>query len=205
MKKIVFSLILIFAVIGLIVLSDTVYADSLIQLPTEMVATVTSTPKGPTVTVRADLNLDQINVRSGPGAIYAKIGVLLKSQEAPAKGKSPKGEWYLIEYPGVPGGLAWVSADLVNLSPGSFLEVVEPPSTPTPNITSTIDPTLAAQFVVTLEASRMPTFTAPPPIVIPTFLEPTSSITDGLPLGLIIIGLFSLGVIIGFIALARGR
>jgi hypothetical protein len=203
MKKIGIYLAICFVLIGLMLLSDSVYADSLNQLPTELIATVTSTPKGPTVIVKLDY--DQINVRSGPGSIYAKIGILLKSQEVPALGKTAKGEWYMIEYPGVTGGIAWVSAELVTLSPGSFLEVVDPPSTPTPNMTSTIDPTLAAQFVVTLEASRLPTFTPPPALVIPTFTESTSGLPGGVPLGLVIISLFSLGALIGFIALARSR
>ena len=48
------------------------------------------------------------------------------------------------------------------------LPIVEPPPSPTPQYTATIDPTLAAQFVITIQPTRLPTFTEPAPIVIPT-------------------------------------
>lgn len=181
-----------------------VSASALAQIPTLDIATVTSTPSGPIATVMLDQ--DQINVRSGPGTSYAKIGVLLSGQQVPAKGRSVGSEWILIEYPGVTGGQGWIYAPLVNLTPGN-LPIVEPPPTPTPLYTMTIDPTLAAQFIVTAVPTRLPTFTEPPPLTIPTFQERggLTSITGGMPSGLIILSLAAVGLIIGLFTLAQGR
>lgn len=174
------------------------------QMPTSIVPTVTGTAVGATITVTTDQ--EQINVRSGPNVVYPKVGVLLAEQTAPAKGKSAGGDWILIEYPGVEGGMAWVYAPLVILSPGSVLPIVEPPPTPTPLYTTTIDPTLAAQFVITSVPTRLPTFTPAPPLKIPTY-EPISSGfgQGGLPTGLVIVILFSTGILLGIFSLVQSR
>jgi hypothetical protein len=174
------------------------------QMPTSEVPTVTGTAVGAMITVTIDQ--DQINVRSGPNVVYPKVGVLLAEQSAPAKGKSAGGDWIQIEYPGAEGGVAWVYAPLVILSPGSVLPIVEPPSTPTPLYTNTIDPTLASQFVFTSEPTRLPTFTPAPPLKIATY-EPQNTVfgQGGLPIGLVIIILFSLGAMIGLFSLVQNR
>lgn len=173
------------------------------QQQTPVIPTVTGTPIGPYIIVNADQ--DQINVRSGPGQLYPKVGVLLAGQQVPAKGRSPGNEWIYIVYPGIQGGMGWVWAPLVSLQ-GGELPVVEPPPTPTPLYTSTIDPTLAAQFVITLEPSRLPTFTPPGPLIIPTLPTETSSgVGSGIPIGLVIVGIGSLGILLGLISLLRGR
>ncbi len=175
------------------------------QAPTVDIPTVTGTPSGIMITVRADADQQQINVRSGPGTFYDKVGVLLVGQQAPAKGRSAGGEWILIEYPGVPSGIGWVYAPLVSLTPGE-LPIVEAPPTPTPLMTSTIDPTLAAQFIVTVAPTQLPTFTEPPPLSIPTFPpDPTSTITGGVPMGMIIVSLAAVGMIIGIYTLAQSH
>jgi hypothetical protein len=173
------------------------------QQPTVPIATVTSTPSGPIVTVRSDQEA-YINVRSGPGIFYEKIGVLLQGQQMPAKGRSVGGDWILIDYPGVPGGVAWVYAPFVNLTPGQ-LPIVEPPPTPTPLYTSTIDPTLAAQFIVTSMPTRLPTYTAPAPLNIPTYTAETQNSFPGIPMGMIIFVLIGLGIFIGLFSITRGR
>ena len=88
----------------------------------------------------------KINVRMGPSsAIYPIVGSLLRGATAPALGKSPGGDWIQIEYPGAPYDKGWVYSPLVQVSPqGGTLLVIEPPPTPVPPPTSTIDPTLAA-------------------------------------------------------------
>jgi hypothetical protein len=173
-------------------------------IPTAAIATVTGTPEGPVATVNADQ--DQINVRECPNATTcAKIGVLLAGQQVPAKGRSVGGEWIMIEYPGVPSGRAWVHSSLVTLSPG-FLPIIEPQDTPTPLVTSTIDPTLAAQFIVTAIPSRLPTFTPPSPLEIPTLIpETTQSNTAKVPMGMIITSLAVLGVFGALLSVIRGR
>ena len=174
------------------------------QQPTGVIPTVTSTPRGPYVIVNAlTANDTQINVRAGPNALTEKVGVLLIDQEANAIGRY--GDWIQIEYPGVPGGKAWVYGNLVTLFGGS-LPIVEPPPTSTPRVTQTIDPTLAAQFLITPNETRLPTFTEPPPLEIPTFtVETGSADVGGIPMGLIIVGLGALGLFLGAIALISGR
>ncbi len=173
-------------------------AENPAQISTGVMATVTGTPSGQFITVLLDQ--PQINVRGGPGTAYPKVGVLLAGQQAPAKGISTGGEWIMIEYPGVPGGVAWVYSPLVNVSPGQ-LPVVEPPPTPTPLYTQTIDPTLAAQFIVTSAPTRLPTFTPPPPLVIPTFQSMAAGTASRLPMGLVIILAIALGAFLGLVSL----
>jgi hypothetical protein len=144
---------------------------------------------------------EQINVRSGPGTDYATVGTLLAGQQATAVGRSPGGDWVEIVFPAGPGGLAWVYSYLVTLS-GS-LPVVEPPATPTLLVTPTIDPTLAAQFILAVPPTRLPTYTPPPPLSIPTFTDAVAVDTQRssqmiyLILGLGVIGI--IGVLLSFI------
>ncbi len=178
-----------------------VFANGPSQLPTVAIPTVTSTSYGPYIIVRMDQ--DQINVRSGPGVFYPKVGVLLAGQQAPAKGRSVAGEWILIEYLGVPNSEAWVYSPLVDKSPGD-LPIVEPPPTPTPQSTTTIDPTLAAQFIVTAMPSRLPTYTAPPPLVIPSYDDADRN-TTRVPMGLIILVTGVIGIFLGAFSILQGR
>jgi hypothetical protein len=158
------------------------------------------------VTVRLDIDQPQINVRAGPSTTYDKVGVLLVGQSAIAKGRTTGGTWILIVYDGVPGNEAWVSSSLVNITPGE-LPVVEPPAMPTPLVTLTIDPTMAAQFIVTIAPTRLPTYTPPPPLLIPTYVADTGSggIASKVPMGLVIIGLAAVGIFLGLFAIAQGR
>jgi len=175
------------------------------QIPTLDIPTVTGTPSGPMITVRPDSGEAQINVRSGPGTYYDKVGLLLVGQSVPAKGKSPGGDWIMIEYIGAPGNTAWVHTPLVSVSSG-ILPIVEPPPTPTPLITNTIDPTLAAQFIITAAPSRLPTFTAPPPLSVPTFVSaPSETVRNSLPMGIVIISLAAIGIFIGLFTLAQTK
>ena len=135
---------------------------------------------------------------------YDRVGTMVIGQEATAIGRTEGGNWLLIEYPGGPGGYAWVYRLYVDYF--GELPVVEVPGTPTPRVTNTIDPTLAARFIVTLEPTRLATFTQPPPLVIPTFVGATAGTDNGtVPMGLIVIVLFILGLTIGLFALAQRR
>lgn len=197
-------LIFLFAFLVLTMVQEPVQAGPLSQQPTGDIPTVTSTPRGPYVIVNAlTANDTQINVRAGPSALTEKVGVLLIDQEANALGRY--GDWVQIEYVGAPGGKAWVYGNLVTLFGGN-LPVVEPPPTSTPNVTQTVDPTLAAQFLITPDATRLPTFTEPAPLEIPTYSTNADNTTmGGIPMGLIIVGLGALGVFLGVIALISGR
>jgi hypothetical protein len=89
---------------------------------------------------------------------------------------------------------------------GGTLPLVEPPPTSTPNVTQTVDPTLAAQFLITPDATRLPTFTEPAPLDIPSYSSDTgSTMMGGVPMGLVIVGLGALGIFLGVIALISGR
>ena len=178
--------------------------ESLLQV-TERAPTVTSTSVATWITVRSDADTPQINVRSGPGTEFDGIGVLLKDQRVPALGRTDGGDWILVEYLGVPGNQGWVYEPLVIVD-GASLPIIVPPATPTPLITATIDPTLAAQFIVTSVPTRLPTFTAPPELVIPTFEDSSPATSVGsIPMGLIIVGLAVLGGIMGLITLTQNR
>jgi hypothetical protein len=173
------------------------------QQPTLSIPTVTGTAIGPYIIVVSDPD-DQMNVRSGPGTEYPKIGVLLNRQQAPALGRLPGGTWIMIAYVGVESGVGWVYAPLTQVF--GDLPIIEAPPTPTPRVTPTIDPTLASQFVVELPATRMPTFTPPPQLVIPTFpSENVSSGTGGLPMGFVISGLAVIGFFGLILSLLRRR
>jgi hypothetical protein len=91
---------------------------------------------------------------------------MIPGQTAPALGRSPGGDWIEIYFPGVPGDVGWIYAPLVSLTPG-FLPIIEPPPTPTPKTTATLDPTLVAAYTTPIIPTRLPTFTAPPPLQVP--------------------------------------
>ncbi|HEY9122644.1 MAG TPA: SH3 domain-containing protein [Brevefilum sp.] len=198
-----FVIFFLMIIVGLTLVGQ-VQAGPLAQQPTGVIPTVTSTPRGPYVIVNAiAANETQINVRAGPSALTEKVGVLIVGQEANALGRY--GDWVQIEYPGIPGGKAWVYGNYVSIFGGN-LPLLEPPPTSTPNMTQTVDPTLAAQFLITPDSTRLPTFTEPPPLEIPTFTsEVNNGGVGGVPVGLIIVGLGSLGLFLGVIALISGR
>jgi len=184
-------------------LTSTVRLEAAAQQPTVAIPTVTSSPFGPMATVNQDQ--EQINVRAGPSQDYPIVGVLEQGEKVPALGRSVGGDWVEIAYPVVDGGVAWVYAYLVTIS-GGELPIIVPPSTPTPRVTPTIDPTLAAQLIVVIGPTRLPTFTQPPPLTIPTYTQaPEISVASGLPMGFIIIGLAVVGLFGLLISVFRGR
>lgn len=193
-------LVITAAVLGLLALTPS-WTAARAQQPTGSVPTVTGTPSGPVVTVTYP---EQINVRAGPHSVnYDAVGVLLPGESAPALGRSPGGEWILIAYAGAPGGVGWIYAPLVSLTPG-FLPIVEPPPTATPRTTPTINPTFAAAFGSQLTPTRLPTFTAPAPIQYPTF-APAAGTSSRIPVGFMILALLIFGVLGALISFVRGR
>ena len=138
----------------------------------------------------------QINVRMGPSSsIYPIVGTLVRGATAPALGRSQGGDWVQIEYQGAPYNKGWVYSPLVQVSPGILIEVESPP-TPVPPATSTVDPTLAAQFIIVPTNTRPPTFTPPPLLTAPVYTEiPSVQTQNFVPVATIIIALATLGVI----------
>ena len=181
-----------------------VISSGFFQIPTVDIPTVTGTDRGVVVRVKNDDSNPQINVRSGPGTEYDRVGTLVSNQEVVGKGRTEGGSWILIEYQGGPDGYAWVYSSYVDYV--GDLPIVVVPNTPTPRITNTIDPTLAAQFIITVEPTRLPTFTEPAPLSIPTFDTVAGvNVTGGVPMGMIIVICGILGIIIGLFALSQRR
>lgn len=180
-------------------------APVLAQQPTGSIPTVTGTPPGPEVTV--DSSLQVIRVYAGPSSFdYPSIGVLLANERAPAIGRaSGREDWIQIRYPGVPNTVGWVYGPYVKLSPGALLPLVEVPPTPTPFSTPTIDPTLQAAFIGQETATRLPTFTPPPPLEQPIFTDAAETASANIPTGLLILSLGLFGFMGAFISYLRGK
>jgi len=182
MKHFWFKIFLVFFLfVGLLLIPATVngqrtLAQQITPGPTDVFITVTYS--------------EQINIRSGPGTVlYDIIGNLQPGDTAIALGVSPGRDWIMIAFPGAPGGTGWVHTSLVSLSPGN-LQILEPPPTSTPLTTPTIDSTLMAAFVFEPTSTRLPTFTPPPEIVIPTFGEENVDSQElSFPFGAILLGL----------------
>ncbi len=159
-------------------------------------STDTPTPGGPAPFVTNNYT-EAVNVRAGPNSLYPLLGNLPIGATAEALAVSPKHEWIQISFPSAPGGVGWVYAPFVELSPG-YLRVVEPPPTSTPLATETIDPTLVAAFQAQPTVTRLPTFTPPPPLSIPTFSAAARPIA-GFPSGVTILTIALVG---GFVLAA---
>jgi hypothetical protein len=183
---------------------DFALAEGLMQQPTGSIPTVTGTPRGVTVSIPLSNN-DPTNLRSGPGVFYDLVGIMAPGQEFPALGRSAGGDWVMLEYIGAPDNIAWVYSPLVIISPGE-LPIIEPPSTPTPLITGTIDPTLAAQFNTTPNPTRLATFTPAEPLVLPTYEDLSRTAFLGqIPMGLIIVMIGGLGGLMMIFSHVRSR
>ncbi len=157
----------------------------------------TPTLQGMYVTVLSDEPF--ANIRMGPSSsVYPKVGILYPGDTAPALGRSPGGDWIQIAFAGAPYDKGWVYSPLVQVSSGT-LQIVEPPPTPVPPATATIDPTFAAQFTIVPTHARLPTFTPPPALVVPSYTQsPAASSSASVPLAVIILALATLGAI-GFL------
>jgi hypothetical protein len=205
-RKIVFFIFLVLMLGGMMLafyspLKSPVYA----QQPTGSIPTVTGTPQG--VIVALYLDRAQEDVYSGPSNYdYPRIGVLLAGQEMPAYGISEDENWVKIYYPGVPDSVAWVYAPYVKIVKTGQLPKLDTPPTPTAATTPVvnINPTLAAAFDTPIVSTHLPTFTAPAPLAIATFVEDTSA-ANRIPMGLLIFGFGFIGALGALISFLRGR
>ena len=172
------------------------------QQPTGSVPTVTGTPAGPFVTVYSDQLF--IDVYSGPSMYdYDRIGILASGEQAPALAHSLDGNWIEIVYLGVPGGKGWIYGPLVKISPGSLPKMAAPP-TSTPLTTPTLNPTYVAAYGLNLEPTRLPTFTPPSPLEIPTF-APNTGGGSKIPYGFVILIIAFIGILGAVISFLRGN
>ena len=200
LRWLIFTVILV----GFVTITYTFNAPETVQAqqPTGSIPTVTGTPTGPIAVAKTGMT-ENINVRNGPSTLADQVGVLLQGQKVYVKGKTIAGDWLLIDYPGIPGGEGWVWALYMDIS-GGEVPVVELPPTPAPKATATIDPTMAAQFVITPNATRLPTFTQPAPLSLPTYSTGASS-SGNIPIGLVIIIIAGLGVVLGLFSTFQSR
>jgi hypothetical protein len=178
--------------------SDLVAAQQLGTAAPSATVTATVASGMPYITVTY---IEPINVRTGPSSFdYPVVGTLPVGGTAAAVGHSPANEWVEIEFPAAPRGTAWVYAANVTLSPpNALLPEVEPPPTPVPLETDTLNPTFVAAFQIVPTFTRLPTFTPPPSLAIPTYdniAVPSSgrATTAWLMAGLGVIGI--LGIVI---------
>lgn len=198
------SITVIILILGTTLISFSNTDIAFAQQPTGSIPTVTGTVSGPLATVKNEME-EKVNVRSGPSYFYDLVGVLLVGQSVPVIGKSIAGEWLKIVYPGSPDGTGWVFASYMDLTKGE-IPIVEAPPLPGPKVTATIDPTMAAEFVVTPIPTRLPTYTASAPLTVPTFSDAgTSQTFAGIPVGLLIIVLAVLGIVVGLLTLFQSR
>ena len=148
---------------------------------------------------------EPINVRGGPSTVYYPIvGRVFPGDVLPALGVSPGREWVQISFPDSPSGVGWLYATYVSVS-GGELQIVEPPPTQTPIATATINPTFAAAFVFQPTATRMPTFTPPPPLTLMDYADDTGTRPKGLTSGVIVLGLLCISVLVYLISYALNR
>jgi len=201
-----FIFVLIFIGVFLLGLFSPIQTEVFAQQPTGSVPTVTGTPSGPVI--RVDPSLPYVRVYAGPSSFdYPSIGVLLGNETAPALGRArDRLDWIKIYYPGVSGSAGWVYGLQVGLSPGALLPLLDIPSTPTPISTPTMNPTLEAAFIGQQTPTRLPTFTPPPPLNLPSFNDLNSTQTaSGIPSGLLILSLGLFGFFGALISYLRGR
>ena len=109
-------------------LEDELFPPDLTQtFPTEDLPT-----PGPNVpTGEARVN---VNVRTGPSTLFPILGTAMQGDTGQILGINPNGTWYAVSVPPnrVGTGIAWVSADFVNLTnpTGQPLPVIIPPLLP---------------------------------------------------------------------------
>ena len=161
----------------------------------------TATVGGPYVYVP-----EKVNVRTGPATYFDQVGVLVAGQMAPALGRTEVGEWIQVEYPGAPGSQAWIYAALVTVRDAELMDlaVVVPPPTPTLSISTTLIYDTESGGPATAAATRLPTFTPAPPIVIPTF-APEAAGPERVPPIYYIGGLLALSLVFAIIAVMQQR
>ncbi len=70
---------------------------------------LTAAPTPTTVVLKAEVVAQGLNVRSGPGTDYSKLGHLKYGQEVEVIGRDPATGWLQIAYPEAASGTGWIS------------------------------------------------------------------------------------------------
>ena len=145
-----------------------------------------------------------VNVRAGPSSVYygSPIGELPIGATAPALAITSGHDWIEISFASGPNGVGWVYAPFITLTGAP--PIIEPPPTFTPIVAATLDPTLIATFSIKPTEMRLPTFTPPAPLVVPTFSNAPVESPTHFPFGILIISLGIVGLL-GIIVSIVGR
>ena len=97
--------------------------------------TPTATPT-PIPTPDAVVNVEALNLRSGPGTVYDKSGALEQGDPLEITGRNAAGDWVEVVCPG--GKKGWVAASCLEINiPLAGVAVAQAPPTPTPMYTPT--------------------------------------------------------------------
>jgi|SRR5579859_2335338 len=202
-KKLLIGLILALAAFACLVAAG--------QVPAAGAANMPQQAQSPTLPPNRAEIFQDVNVRAGPGTDYDQVGVLIPGQTSAIVGRNPEGTWFEIEYVGGPNGVGWVFKDLVRVVGDlNTMPTVVPPPTPTLQPTTTPVPGVTQQttqeFTPSPNPNRLPTFTAPAAVVVPTLL-PAQGIREGgaFPPAVLIIALLVLGAFGGFLSVLRVR
>jgi hypothetical protein len=136
-----------------------------------------------------------VNVRAGPSSVYYgnSIGELPVGATAPALAVTSGHDWIEISFPSAPNDVGWVYAPYVTLTGAP--PIIEPPPTFTPITVSTLDPSMIATFSLKPTETRLPTFTPPAPLSVPTFSDAPVEPSSHFPFGMVIIGLGVVGIL----------
>jgi hypothetical protein len=147
---------------------------------------------------------EQVNLRAAPGTDAKVVGVLIVGQQAKVLGRTPVGDWYLVEYPGAPDNRAWVFREVVQLrgADPDALEFVTPFPSQTPLPSET--PLPGFNVAGTPLPTRLATFTAAPavePLVFPAADTPNAKFPPILVIAVLLIG----ALLAGLLGLLRRR
>jgi hypothetical protein len=95
----------------------------------------TATPTTPTISVSVDTNC-----RTGPGAIFERVGILLVGETAEIVGREPKGEYWYIRNPDTGPEFCWVWGEYATISGNTlFLLYLSPAPPPPTSFTASFD------------------------------------------------------------------
>ena len=206
-QNIVFKKIslLVFSLLVCLYWSGSVGAEENEQTPTQTITATFTTTFVPTPTVGgAHVYVpERVNVRSGPGTYYEKVGVLVAGQVPLVVGRTSFGEWIAIQYPEGTSDTAWVYSPLVLVRGITVEELPTVESPPTPTLQAVpVSGSVNPEY--TSPPTRLPTFTPAPPIPQPTFSTPEFE-GGSLPPIILIASLFTLGIVSGVVAIYRQR
>lgn len=86
----------------------------------------TATPLTATISVSVDTNC-----RTGPGAIFERVGILLVGETAEIVGREPRGEYWYIRNPDMGSEFCWVWGEYATISGSTlYLLYLSPPPPP---------------------------------------------------------------------------